>query len=100
MELGLGLSRGFRGANNLVVDAQRDDAGRFIMRADEKLTAFVELESTIRGSPSFTPSAPLRNTGRASISERVALLGGTMQIGSCPSGGLALQVEIPTPSPS
>jgi hypothetical protein len=40
----------------------------------------VELESAIRGSPSFTPSAPLRNTGRASISERVALLGGTMRV--------------------
>ena len=30
-----------------VVVAQREDAGRFIVRADEKLTAFVELESAI-----------------------------------------------------
>jgi hypothetical protein len=36
LELGLRLSRGFRGANNL-----------FIVRADEKLTAFVELERAI-----------------------------------------------------
>jgi hypothetical protein len=29
-------------------DAHRDDGRRFIVRADEKLTAFVELESAIR----------------------------------------------------
>jgi N-acetyl-anhydromuramyl-L-alanine amidase AmpD len=33
-----------------VVTAERSDAGRFIVRADEKLTAFVELESTIHDS--------------------------------------------------
>ncbi len=33
----------------MVVAAERSDAGRFIVRADEKLTAFVELESAIRG---------------------------------------------------
>jgi hypothetical protein len=31
-----------------VVAAEREDARRFIVRADEKLTAFVELESAIR----------------------------------------------------
>jgi hypothetical protein len=36
MELGLRISFRFRGANNL-----------FIVRADEKLTAFVELERAI-----------------------------------------------------
>jgi hypothetical protein len=36
MDLGLRVSRGFRGANNL-----------FIVRADEKLTALVELEMAI-----------------------------------------------------
>jgi hypothetical protein len=30
-----------------IVDAQRDDGRRFIVRADEKLTAFVELERAI-----------------------------------------------------
>jgi hypothetical protein len=33
-----------------IVDAHRDDGQRFIVRADEKLTAFLELESTIRVS--------------------------------------------------
>jgi len=30
-----------------IVDAHRGDGKRFVVRADEKLTAFVELESTI-----------------------------------------------------
>jgi len=30
-----------------VVAAEREDAGRFIVRADEKLTALLELESAI-----------------------------------------------------
>lgn len=32
----------------MTVDAHRDDGRRFIVRADEKLTAFVELESATR----------------------------------------------------
>jgi len=31
-----------------IVDAHRDDGKRFIVRADEKLTAFLELELVIR----------------------------------------------------
>ena len=31
-----------------VVAAERDDAGRFTVHADEMLTAFIELESAIR----------------------------------------------------
>jgi hypothetical protein len=31
-----------------VVSADRGDAGRFIVHADEKLTAFIELQSAIR----------------------------------------------------
>jgi hypothetical protein len=30
-----------------IVDAHRDDGRRFIVRADEKLTAFVELERQV-----------------------------------------------------
>jgi hypothetical protein len=30
-----------------IADAQREDGKRFVARADEKLTAFVELESAI-----------------------------------------------------
>ena len=31
-----------------IADAHRDDGKRFVVRADEKLTAFMELESAIR----------------------------------------------------
>jgi hypothetical protein len=30
-----------------IADAHRDDAQRFVVRADEKLTAFLELESAV-----------------------------------------------------
>jgi hypothetical protein len=33
-----------------IVDAHRDDGKRYVLRADEKLTAFLELESAIRNS--------------------------------------------------
>jgi hypothetical protein len=33
-----------------IVDAQCGDGRRFIVRSDEKLTAFVELESAIHGA--------------------------------------------------
>jgi hypothetical protein len=32
----------------LIADAHRDDGKRFIVRAEEKLTAFMELEAAIR----------------------------------------------------
>jgi len=40
-----------------IVDAHRGDGKRFIVRADEKLTAFMELESAIR-----TASGTLKNS--------------------------------------
>jgi hypothetical protein len=41
MELGLCRDSG---ATIFVADAHRDDGKRFVVRADEKLTAFLELE--------------------------------------------------------
>ena len=35
----------FNGRTIWIADAHRDDGKRFIVRADEKLTAFVELEA-------------------------------------------------------
>ena len=32
-----------------IVDAHRDDGKRFVVRADEKLTAFLEPEAAVRG---------------------------------------------------
>jgi hypothetical protein len=39
-----------------VAAAERDGAGRFIVRADEKLTAFLELELTVSSRSSPPPS--------------------------------------------
>jgi len=44
LELGLRVSRGFRGRTIFVADAHRDDGKRFVVRADEKPTTFLELE--------------------------------------------------------
>jgi hypothetical protein len=35
------------GRTTWIVDAHRDDGRRFIVRADEKLTAFLELERAV-----------------------------------------------------
>jgi hypothetical protein len=37
-----------------IADAHRGDGKRFVVRVDEKLTAFVELEATIRGAIATT----------------------------------------------
>jgi hypothetical protein len=39
------------GREFLVAAAEREDAGRFIVRANELLTAFLELESATRKNP-------------------------------------------------
>ena len=46
MELGLRVSRGdSKGRTIWIADAHRGDGRRFVVRADEKLRAFLELES-------------------------------------------------------
>jgi hypothetical protein len=37
-----------KGRTIWITDAHRDDGKRFVVRADEKLTAFVELQGAIR----------------------------------------------------
>jgi hypothetical protein len=39
-----------------VADANRDDGKRFVVRADEKLTAFVELGSAVRAAANWLDS--------------------------------------------
>jgi len=43
-----------------IVDAPRDDGKRFVVRADEKLTAFLELETAIRAAESLYQKATHR----------------------------------------
>jgi len=40
LEFGLRLSRGLRGANDWIADAHRGDGKRYVVRADEELSAF------------------------------------------------------------
>jgi len=48
MELGLRVSGGSRRSDNWIGDAHlRGDEKRFVVRADEKLTAFLELEAAL-----------------------------------------------------
>jgi hypothetical protein len=42
------------GQTIFVADAHRDDGRRFIVHADEKLTAFLKLESAIRACGEFS----------------------------------------------
>jgi hypothetical protein len=41
-------ARGYRNAVTWIADAHRDDGKRVVVRSDEKLTAFLELESATR----------------------------------------------------
>jgi hypothetical protein len=43
-----------RGRTIFVADAHRDDGKRFVVRSDEKLTAFLELERVTRESLCFS----------------------------------------------
>ena len=50
LELRLCLSHRFREGRTIwIADAHRGDGKRFVVRADENLTAFLELELAIRG---------------------------------------------------
>jgi hypothetical protein len=42
------------GRTNWIADAYRRDGNRFVVRAGEKLTAFLELKSAIRGWDELT----------------------------------------------
>jgi hypothetical protein len=48
MDVGLRRNCGSRESTTFVANAYRDNGNRFVVRADEKLTAFMELEWTIR----------------------------------------------------
>jgi hypothetical protein len=43
-----------------IADAHRDNGKRIVVRADEKLTAFMELESAIRGVVPYASIVKLR----------------------------------------
>ena len=54
MDLGCVASVTAEGRIIFVADAHRDNGKRFVVHADDRLTAFLELESAIRGLPGFS----------------------------------------------
>ena len=50
-----------KGRTIWIADAHRGDGKRFIVRADEKLTAFLDLESTISRATAFSDRRKLDN---------------------------------------
>ena len=53
LELGLCRNCGIAAGEFFVANAHRDDGKRFVVRADEKVTVFLELEKVTRGSLRF-----------------------------------------------
>ncbi len=90
------------GLNNINKHAE---AQRVSLRVERTPTAsiLVRLADDGQGLPGPIDLAELSATkhfGLVGISERVALLGGMMQVESPAEGGTVLQVEIPSPYPS
>jgi len=67
---------------------------------DSLLVRLVDDGQGINAPPDLASFSANKHFGLLGISERVALLGGTMEVGSHRSGGVTLQVEIPSPYPS
>lgn len=90
------------GLNNV----RKHAAARFVHLSLQRTpmdSLLVRLADDGSGIPEFPNLASLsasKHFGLLGISERAALLGGTMQVTSPPNGGLILQVEIPSPYPS
>ena len=49
-----------RGRTILIADAHGDNGKRFVVHADEKLSAFVELESAVRACGAIVLDGPVR----------------------------------------
>jgi hypothetical protein len=53
-----------------IADAHRDDGKRFVVRADEKLTAFLELESAIRAASRSLKNSTVALSARSGKAQR------------------------------
>jgi len=47
------------GRKIFVVDAYRGDGNRFVVRSDDKLTSFLEIEAVVAVGPCSPPTAPV-----------------------------------------
>jgi signal transduction histidine kinase len=67
---------------------------------DSLLLQLIDDGNGIPTPPDLASLSANKHFGWLGISERAALLGGSMEVQSPPEGGLVLQVEIPSPYPS
>jgi hypothetical protein len=82
------------GRTIFVIDAHRDDGKRFVVRADRKLTAFLELESAICQITAFdrAPAAP-EQTNKNEIKKLLAIGVGAIVAGVL--GAILLPMHVP-----
>jgi signal transduction histidine kinase len=76
---------------------------KLVLQRTPTASLIVHLHDNGLGIPKPVNLAALsgaKHYGLVGISERVSLLGGTMRIESPPSGGMQLQIEIPSPYPT
>ena len=90
------------GLNNVRKHASAKNVALTLKRTSTASLRMVMIDDGqgFKGSPNLVRLSTMKHFGLISISERVALLGGTMKIESPPDGGVLLQVEIPSPYPS
>ncbi len=90
------------GLNNIRKHASARHAWLAVQRAQSTalLVRIADDGRGMRAAPNLAALSARKHFGLLNISERVALLGGTMQFESPNGGGLALHIEIPSPSPS
>jgi len=96
----------FRIVQEGLINVRKHAAARHVelsLQRTATASLLVRLEDDGQGLPTPPDLASLsanKHFGLVGISERVALLGGTMKIESPTTGGVILQVEIPSPYPS
>ena len=73
MELGCVSAIDSNGRTSWIVDAHRGDGKRFVVRADEKLTAFVELERVTNKKSLLVGCKPLALAAAGTVVEFCAL---------------------------
>ena len=83
--------------------AATDRNTRYIMAEAAFASLVVQLSDNGRGMTQPLDLAQLtdqKHFGLVGISERVSLLGGTLNLTSMPHGGLKMEIEIPSPYPT
>ena len=89
------------GLNNIRKHAEAEQV-RLSLQRTPSASLLVRLEDNGKGMlnpPDLASLSVSKHFGLVGISERVALLGGTMKIDSSNGNGMILQVEIPSPHP-